>query len=1157
MKKLLLLLIFLPSLLSGQRLFTAPIQFGKNAITGAPSAQGTRFYMDTVTNRTYTWNPGLGWVKLGQGVDIIIGSIPPAYTPAKGQSDFALNAADELYHYDGSSWVCLNCGGGSGIDTSGYNLAFGVSGGNLRIRDGAGILSVPVATIAPDQSSTNELQRIDTFSLNGNDLRLSISGDAQAYKTVNLSGFANTPIPAGEIAWGDGPGTGITSTPGLFRDPSTGWVGISNAPITPTALLNVVGAQGNLLNIKRTDAGTLRFLYEAASGNVEQHFLRTSTVDWVFGLDAADGNKFKFSPVDDAFASAKLTMTTGGLVGIGTTTPDLRLTVLGSDPSNAGLSLGNSLGTNPARRFHLIAGDEGLTNDNFTIYDTYAASTRFRITNAGRVEVPGIFRIGSVSGITPTTLIGRDGNGDIGTVGFSSGFSIVSGNITYTPATSGTVTNFSAGDLSPLFTTSEATTTTTPALSFSLNTQTANTVFAGPTTGGAAAPTFRALVAADIPALSYDPSSTNELQNLSLSGQALGISSGAGVTLPVVNITASTGISVSPSAGNFTITNTGDTDASDDHTGSGINGQVTFWTGTSSQSGNNNLFWDNSNGRLGIGTTTPNLPLDVRGNGTITGTLGVGITTTSAKLHSVGSGATSSTHNFRTTNSSGTVGINSRDDGAVSIGSSVPQSGFTLTTVGAAYFSSDAQVAGLAAGKTANTLWGRDATGFLVPITFNPAHITLSGNVLDVTGANPVVSEGNNVNVTTSTPGGITTYLIDQGTESVAWTADITVSSISAQVDNWNPTGWGTTGTGSASEISFTLTGNQNLTGVAGGSDGRWLILNNFDSVDTLTLKNQNAGSSGANRFAIVSDFAIPPGTSATCKYNSVKGSWLLLSYSRRNSTASGTVKITTFTASGTWTKDANAVTVETIVIAAGAGGGSGRKGASGTIRRGGSGGGAGGLSKYTFQAADLGSTVAVTVGTGGTGAASQTTNSTDGTAGSAGAASSFGVHLKANGGLGGPAGTATGNNGVASGLGNMSISVISGGSNAAGDGAASTNPAHAPSSGGGGGSLPADNSEHKGGDGGSAQLLGVMLNGVGALGAAGTDGTSETASKLGGGGGGGSSENAGAAYKGGDGGLYGAGGGGGGASQDGGGNSGAGGNGADGIVIVIEYLSN
>jgi nitrogen fixation protein len=46
-------------------------------------------------------------------------------------------------------------------------------------------------------------------------------------------------------------------------------------------------------------------------------------------------------------------------------------------------------------------------------------------------------------------------------------------------------------------------------------------------------------------------------------------------------------------------------------TGSGASGQVAYWTGTSAQSGSNNLFWDNANGRLGIGTNTPATPLHI------------------------------------------------------------------------------------------------------------------------------------------------------------------------------------------------------------------------------------------------------------------------------------------------------------------------------------------------------------------------------------------------------------------------------------------------------------------------------------------------------------------------------------------------------------------
>lgn len=63
---------------------------------------------------------------------------------------------------------------------------------------------------------------------------------------------------------------------------------------------------------------------------------------------------------------------------------------------------------------------------------------------------------------------------------------------------SGTVSSFSAGNLSPVFTTSVANPTTTPALTFSLTPQNANLVFAGPLSGGATSPTFRALGAADI-----------------------------------------------------------------------------------------------------------------------------------------------------------------------------------------------------------------------------------------------------------------------------------------------------------------------------------------------------------------------------------------------------------------------------------------------------------------------------------------------------------------------------------------------------------------------------------------------------------------------------------------------------------------------------------
>jgi hypothetical protein len=48
--------------------------------------------------------------------------------------------------------------------------------------------------------------------------------------------------------------------------------------------------------------------------------------------------------------------------------------------------------------------------------------------------------------------------------------------------------------------------------------------------------------------------------------------------------------------------------------GTGTSGQIAFWNGTSSLTGSNNLFWDITNNRLGIGTTTPSYQLSTTGD---------------------------------------------------------------------------------------------------------------------------------------------------------------------------------------------------------------------------------------------------------------------------------------------------------------------------------------------------------------------------------------------------------------------------------------------------------------------------------------------------------------------------------------------------------------
>jgi hypothetical protein len=55
----------------------------------------------------------------------------------------------------------------------------------------------------------------------------------------------------------------------------------------------------------------------------------------------------------------------------------------------------------------------------------------------------------------------------------------------------------------------------------------------------------------------------------------------------------------------------GSLDSNTYNTGSGVAGQVAFFSGTNAITGNNDLFWDNVNGHLGIGTNVPGTALQI------------------------------------------------------------------------------------------------------------------------------------------------------------------------------------------------------------------------------------------------------------------------------------------------------------------------------------------------------------------------------------------------------------------------------------------------------------------------------------------------------------------------------------------------------------------
>ncbi len=104
---------------------------------------------------------------------------------------------------------------------------------------------------------------------------------------------------------------------------------------------------------------------------------------------------------------------------------------------------------------------------------------------------------------------------------------------------------------------------------------------------------------------------------------------------------------------------------------------------------------------------------------------------------------------------------------------------------------------------------------------------------------------------------------------------DISPTAIAAQADNYDPTNLATSTT-----LRLTLTGDQTITGIVGGVDGRILILHNIDTVDTLTLAD-DVTSTAANRFYLSgsTNLAVAPEQSVILRYDATSSRWRDVAY--------------------------------------------------------------------------------------------------------------------------------------------------------------------------------------------------------------------------------------------------------------------------------------
>ncbi|WP_291209032.1 hypothetical protein [Hyphomonas sp.] len=102
----------------------------------------------------------------------------------------------------------------------------------------------------------------------------------------------------------------------------------------------------------------------------------------------------------------------------------------------------------------------------------------------------------------------------------------------------------------------------------------------------------------------------------------------------------------------------------------------------------------------------------------------------------------------------------------------------------------------------------------------------------------------------------------------LALTGDISPTALSANTNDYNPTGLST-----AARIRQDATTNIELTGLAGGTDGRQIVFHNI-SISNITLKDESASSIAANRLALNADLLIQPDQSVILEYDATSARW-------------------------------------------------------------------------------------------------------------------------------------------------------------------------------------------------------------------------------------------------------------------------------------------
>lgn len=162
----------------------------------------------------------------------------------------------------------------------------------------------------------------------------------------------------------------------------------------------------------------------------------------------------------------------------------------------------------------------------------------------------------------------------------------------------------------------------------------------------------------------------------------------------------------------------------------------------------------------------------------------------------------------------------------------------------------------------ASTGYTTSGTGTELALTHSPVFVTPTLGAATGTSLDGAVIGG-------STPAAAT-FTNLTATQQLVLSGDLTPTVLSGDVNDYNPTGL-------ANALTLRIDGgaaDRNITGLAGGAAGRIMRIVNIGTTNNLTLVNQSASSTAANRWLLPADTILPINTALAFEYDNTTSRW-------------------------------------------------------------------------------------------------------------------------------------------------------------------------------------------------------------------------------------------------------------------------------------------